>query len=100
MGLGAFEEQHRGLRRGRIVYEGILHTLDLDREALVNAAFAGSPYGDDDATTLWSEVATTEIRPWRTLRRLVLRPHDNRWWGEEPYRQMEEYFGDEQGRNG
>jgi len=100
MGLTEFERLHGELRRGRLIAEGILHTLDLDREAILDAGFTGSPYEDDDAMTLWSEVSVTTIRPWRTLRRLVLRPHEYRWWGTEPYRQMEEYFGEEQGRNG
>lgn len=100
MGLGAFEQSHDALCRGRIVTQGILHTLELDRESILDAAFSGSLYEDEEGITLWSEVATKDLRPWRTLRRLVLRPHEYRWWGVDPYNMMEEQFGEEPGRNG
>ncbi len=100
MDLSAFAHRHHTLCRSRVVTAGILHTLDLDQAAIVDAAFSKFDYGEDESMKLWPEIATTAIRPWRTLRRLVLRPHDNRWWGTDPYDQMEAYFGEEQGRDG
>jgi hypothetical protein len=100
MGLRAFEERHKALCEGQLVAGGMLHTLELDRESLLEAAFTGSPYEDEEGITLWSEVATKDIRPWRTLRRLILREVGYRWWGPVPYLMMEELFGEEAGRNG
>ncbi len=66
----------------------------------MHAAFDVDPTLGEAGVQLWSETANKDIRPWRTLRRLVLRPLEHRWWGDEPYRQMEAYFGEEAGRHG
>ena len=40
-------------------------------------------------TGLWSKAVGIDIPPDRTVRRLILRPSERKWWGEEPYLEME-----------
>jgi hypothetical protein len=97
--LAAFKVRCRALLSGAIVQAGILHLRELDQETLVNALF-DVDFGHGGAgVRYWSEVDTKDIRPWRTLRRLVLRPL-HQWFEDEPYRQMEAFFGEEPQRNG
>jgi|SRR5271157_1947544 len=88
--------QHiRALLNGSLVVRYLLRILELDQQALLEAVFE-----DPSGQELWSEVANKDTRPWRTLRRLVLRDHDNRGFGDQPYREMEAFFAEEPGRNG
>jgi hypothetical protein len=99
MSLAEFEERCQLLLDGPIIAEGLLHIRELDQETLVDAMFDVNYEQGEDGVRFWSEIARQDIRPWRTLRRLLLRPLDH-WFEDEPYRQMEEYFGAEPGRNG
>jgi hypothetical protein len=95
-------EFHSGwetLRRGRLIASGTLHVLGLDQEGLLDALFDTDRSKGEAGVSLWTAVVGTETRPWRTVRRLILRPLDSRWWGDGPYEQMEAYFGEEPGRN-
>lgn len=98
--LVTFQLRFEALLQGRLCADGILHILNLDPESFMDAAFDVEFAEGEAGVRLWPEIANKDIRPWRTLRRLVLRPLEHRWWGEEPYRQMEEYFGEEAGRHG
>lgn len=98
--LATFVQRFEALRQGPLCTGGILHILALDPESFVDAAFDVDLAQGEAGVRLWREIANKDIRPWRTLRRLVLRPLEHRWWGEEPYQQMEEYFGEEAGRHG
>jgi hypothetical protein len=80
------------LRDGRV----FLATLDQDclTECLFDTGQGPS------AVHLWSAVAGTATTPARSVRRLILRPSDTKWWGDGAYREMEERLGEEQGRDG
>jgi hypothetical protein len=98
LSLAAFEEGCKLLLNGPIVSSGLLHIRELDQETLMDAMFDVDFEQGEAGIRYWSEVATKDIRPWRTLRRLLLRPLYH-WFEDEPYRQMEAYFGEEPGRN-
>jgi hypothetical protein len=93
--LPDMKQQVRALLDGDLVGQHYLRVLELDLQALQEAMFESD---SDDA--LWREVANKNTRPWRTLRRLVLRDHDNRGFGDQPYLEMEAFFGEEPERNG
>jgi hypothetical protein len=43
-------------------------------------------------TGLWPQAVGIDLPPDRTIRRLILRPSERKWWGEEPYSEMESWY--------
>jgi hypothetical protein len=76
---------------------GSLFLASLDQDGLSEALFDRGQ--GPDAVDLWPPVATSAISPARSVRRLILRPSDTRWWGGEAYDEMEERLEEEPGRN-
>src|SRR5262245_3173504 len=78
--------------------DGRVFLASLDQDCLTECLFDTGQ--GRSAVILWPAVAGTATTPARSVRRLILRPSDIRWWGADAYREMEERLGEEQGRDG
>jgi hypothetical protein len=93
-GWEALREKPAGL-----LEDGTLQLHGLDRDCLVAALFDWDREQAEHGMSLWEEAANRKIRPWRTMRRLILRPTEERYWDQEIYDAMEQMFGEEPDRN-
>ena len=70
--------------------DGSIHVAALDQERLADALF------DRDerhfVVGLWKPAVDRAPGPDRTVRRLILRPTGQAWWGEEIYQEMESWY--------
>ena len=80
--------------------EGVLQLLGLAREDLLEALFDWDRQRGEEGISIWARVSEPGIRPSRSMRRLILRPTEQRWLDEEIYEQMEQMLGEEPDRNG
>jgi hypothetical protein len=95
---GTFREGWRRLRApGGALHNGRVLLAGLDQDCLVDSLFDRGQGAD--AIGFWSFAVGTGTTPARTVRRLILRPSDSKWWGAEPFAEMEARFGEEPGRN-
>lgn len=69
-----------------------LYVAPLDVDCLNRALFERSD--EYIVTGLWPRVR--EHTPDRSVRRLILRPSEQTWWGDELYAEMESWHGEEQ----
>jgi hypothetical protein len=82
---GAFLEGWGTLRAGAIAQGGVQVAV-LDQDRLTDALF------ERDETIvigLWCDAVGRHLPPDRTVRRLVLRPSELTWWGDDLYQEME-----------
>jgi hypothetical protein len=64
----------------------------LNQEDLAEALFSRDQSGV--VRGLWGSAVGSELPPDRTVRRLILRPSEHRWWGGEAYEEMESRYGE------
>lgn len=69
---------------------GTVFVADLDQETLSNILFV-----ERNPSELWAAVATMEIPPLHSLRRLTLKNTEWDFWGENVYIEMEEFFSEQ-----
>jgi hypothetical protein len=79
--------------------DGTVQMYGLDQACLLAALFDWDREQGDQGITLWQEAADRSTRPWRTMRRLILRPTEERYWDQGLYDAMEQLFGEEPDRN-
>jgi hypothetical protein len=97
--LEAFRAGWRQLRGpGGALREGHVFLASLDQDCLAESLFAQGQ--GLSAVNLWPEVVGTATTPARSVRRLILRPSDAKWWGAEAYREMEDRLEEAEGRRG
>jgi hypothetical protein len=85
--------------RAGLLEDGTVQLLGLDREELLDALFDHDRRHGEEGVSIWALVQR-ETRPWRTMRRLMLRPTEQRWWDQDTFDAMEEMFGEEPERHG
>jgi hypothetical protein len=79
--------------------EGILQLFGLSRADLLEALFDWDRRRGEEGISIWDKASEPGTRPSRTMRRLILRPTEQRWWDSEIYDAMEEMLGEEPDRN-
>jgi hypothetical protein len=98
---GAFCAGWDALRQeGGLLEDGTLLLLGLDQNALREALFDDERGRGDEGIAIWEWITEPGTRPWRTVRRLLLRPTEERWWDQDVFDAMEEMFAEEPDRNG
>ena len=82
---GAFLEGWQVLRAGAIARGDVLVAV-LDHDRLSEALFER-----DEAVVigLWPDAVGRHLPPGRTVRRLIFRPSESTWWGDDLYQEME-----------
>ncbi|GAB4547148.1 MAG: hypothetical protein Kow0063_41770 [Anaerolineae bacterium] len=70
-----------------------LYVAPLDIDCLNRAIFERSD--SHIVTGLWPAVCEQTLPPDRAVRRLILRPSEQSWWGDELYTEMEAWYGEE-----
>lgn len=86
----------RGWRTLRAA-DGALDRGDLQIAVLDQNCLMDDLFEQDEAgliVGLWPLADGKGISPDRTVRRLILRPSERKWWGEEPYVQMESWHSE------
>jgi hypothetical protein len=84
---------------GGLLEDGTLQLYGLDRSCLLAALFDWDREEGEQGICLWSPAADRRTRPWRSMRRLILRPTEERFWDQDVYDAMEQMFGEEPDRN-
>jgi hypothetical protein len=98
---GAFRAGWDALRQERgLLEDGTLLLLGLNQNALLEALFDYDREQGDEGIVIWERITEPGTRPWRTMRRLMLRPTEERWWDQDVFDAMEQLFGEEPDRNG
>ncbi len=93
-GWNALGEKPAGL-----LEDGTLQLIGLDKDCLLAALFNWDRERGEEGVGIWDQAADRTTRPWRTLRRLILRPTTQRYWDQDLYDAMEQMFGGEPDRN-
>jgi hypothetical protein len=93
-GWAALGEKPAGL-----LEDGTLQLYGLDKDCLLAALFDWDREKGEEGIVIWDQAADRTTRPWRTMRRLILRPTEQRYWDQGLYDAMEEMFGEESDRN-
>ncbi len=73
-----------------VIGSGWLYVAPLDADCLNRALFERSD--TYIVTGLWPEVRGRNLPPDRIVRRLILRPSEQTWWGDELYTEMEAWY--------
>jgi hypothetical protein len=87
-------------QRPSLMEDGVLWFFGLGREDLLDALFDWDRQRGEEGISIWTKVSEPGTRPSRSMRRLILRPTEQRWLDEEIYEQMEQMLGEEPDRNG
>jgi hypothetical protein len=82
-----------------LLEKGMLQLYGLDKDCLLAALFDWDRDKGDEGIEIWDQAADHTTRPWRTMRRLILRPTEQRYWDQDLYDAMEGHFGKEPDRN-
>jgi hypothetical protein len=99
--LSAFRAGWEALNEvpGGLLQDGTLQLCALDKDCLLDALFDWDRTLGEEGISLWAPAADPTTRPWRTMRRLILRPTEQRYWDQDLYDVMEQMFGEEPDRN-
>jgi hypothetical protein len=88
----AFRTAWKQLREaGGALRDGRLFLACLDQDCLAESLFEERQ--GPSAINLWAAVMGTATTPAHSVRRLILRPSDTKWWGDDAYEEMEERMG-------
>jgi len=77
---------------GGALARGDIQIATLDLDCLIDSLFERN-----EATvvvSLWSAAYAKDLPPERTVRRLILRPSERKWWGGEPFMEMESWYSE------
>ncbi|MBV9125738.1 MAG: hypothetical protein JO112_20505 [Planctomycetes bacterium] len=99
--LAAFRAGWKALgeKPAGLLADGTLQCCGLDQDGLLDALFDWDRAEGEEGIEIWDQAADRTQPPWRTLRRLILRPTEQRYWDQGVYDAMEQLFGEEPDRN-
>jgi hypothetical protein len=91
---GAFRQGWKKCRtQDGALNDGSVCLVSLDQDCLAESLFDHCQ--GSCAVKLWPLISNTTTTPSRSVRRLILRPSETKWWGDAAFHEMEDGLGEE-----